>query len=86
MAKAKKTSEIRIRIGLDEGNVPEKIVWKASDGPQAAKAQEAKAMLLALFDRDNKETFKIDLWTKEMQVMEMDRFFFCTSIFLMIIL
>lgn len=78
MRKVKKTSDIKIRIRLDEGNVPERITWSASDGPQAGNTQEAKAMLLALFDRENKETFKIDLWTKEMQVMEMDRFFFQT--------
>jgi gliding motility-associated protein GldC len=42
------------------------------------KSQEAKAMLLAFFDKETKDTLKIDLWTKEMQVMEMDRFFYQT--------
>lgn len=74
----KKKSEIKIRIGLDEKNVPEQIKWRSSDGPQAGKTQEAKAMLLSLFDKDHLDTFKIDLWTKDMQVMEMDRFFFQT--------
>ena len=31
-------------------------------------------MLLSLFDADHQETLKIDLWTTEMQVNEMDRF------------
>ena len=31
-------------------------------------------MLLSLFDKDDLDTLKIDLWTKDMQVMEMDRF------------
>jgi gliding motility-associated protein GldC len=35
-------------------------------------------MLLALFDRETLDTLKIDLWTRDMQVMEMDRFFFQT--------
>lgn len=78
MKKANKKSEIRIQIGLDEKNVPEQIRWKASDGPVGGKTQEAKAMLLSLFDKDSLETLKIDLWTKDMQVMEMDRFFFQT--------
>lgn len=74
----KKKSEIKIQIGLDEGNVPEQIKWRSSEGPNSGKEQEAKAMLLSIFDKDNLETLKIDLWTKDMQVMEMDRFFFQT--------
>jgi len=35
-------------------------------------------MLLSIFDRESMETLKIDLWTKDMQVIEMDRFFFQT--------
>ena len=40
--------------------------------------EECKAMLLSLFDKDTEETLKIDLWTKDMQVVEMDRFFYHT--------
>lgn len=71
-----KKKEIRIRVGLDDENVPEAINWKADD--QKGPAQPCKAMLLALFDKKTNETLKIDLWTKEMQVVEMDRFFFQT--------
>lgn len=35
-------------------------------------------MLLSLFDKDHLDTLKIDLWTKKMEVQEMDRFFFQT--------
>ena len=35
-------------------------------------------MLLSFFDEESKDTLKIDLWTTEMQVIEMDRFFFQT--------
>ncbi len=73
----KKTS-IHIEIDLDKENVPAGIRWKASDGPQGPEAHDAKGMLLAFFDAQNLETFKIDLWTKDMQVIEMDRFFFQT--------
>ena len=38
--------------------------------------QPCKAMLLSLFDKKTKDTMKIDLWTTEMQVVEMDRFIF----------
>lgn len=74
----KKNSQIRINIGLDEKNVPIKIKWEADDSPNKGKPSECKAMLLSLFDQENLDTVKIDLWTKEMQVNEMDRFFFQT--------
>ena len=35
-------------------------------------------MLLSIFDKEPLDTLKIDLWTKEMTVAEMDRFFFQT--------
>ena len=42
------------------------------------KNKEIKAFLLSMFDADTKDTLKIDLWTKDFQVMEMDRFFYQT--------
>ena len=68
------TSDIEIKIGMNEEKMPVRIDWDASDNPNGRQA--AKAMLLAFFDEATKDTFKIDLWTTEMQVMEMDRFFF----------
>ncbi|PSR13611.1 MAG: gliding motility protein GldC [Bacteroidetes bacterium] len=70
------TSDINIKIGLNEEKLPVRIDWDAADNP--AGGQVAKAMLLSLFDDESKETLKIDLWTNDMQVMEMDRFFFQT--------
>jgi gliding motility-associated protein GldC len=74
----KRTSTIEIKVGLDEQNIPDKIEWKAEDKGQEATTTEAKAMLLSVFDKENLETLKLDLWTKEMQIIEMDRFFFQT--------
>lgn len=68
---------IQIKVTLDEDNLPENIEWKADD-QQDSKGQACKAMLLAFFDKHSKDTLKIDLWTKDMQVNEMDRFFFQT--------
>ena len=73
-----KTSDIHLSVKLDESNVPTKIHWSAGDSPTGPTQAEAKAFLLSIFDKDNKDTLKIDLWTKEMQVHEMDRFFFQT--------
>ncbi|NND35403.1 MAG: gliding motility protein GldC [Saprospiraceae bacterium] len=72
----KKTSQISINIELGDDKIPEHISWSAPDQNQLD--QPVKAMLLSLFDGQNKQTLKIDLWTKEMQVVEMDRFFYQT--------
>ena len=68
-------SKIEINVILDENKVPEMIEWKSTD--QAEEGfKEVKAMFVSLFDKETLDTFKIDLWTKELQVMEMDRFVF----------
>jgi gliding motility-associated protein GldC len=71
-----KSSSIHIRVGLDEQEYPAEIEWHSDENP--SEKQLCKAMLLSLFDAENRETVKIDLWTSDMQVMEMDRFFFQT--------
>jgi gliding motility-associated protein GldC len=71
------SSSITINISLDNDRIPESIHWSATD-LAGDTMNEAKAMLLAFFDKESKDTLKIDLWTKELQVMEMDRFFYQT--------
>lgn len=78
MKKVVKSSEIKVKIGLNEQNFPVRIDWISQDNPNGPKEQECKAMLLSLFDKSQRETLKIDLWTTEMQVNEMDRFFYQT--------
>ena len=68
----KKRSTITVEIGLDEEKMPVEIKWKASDNKGPSEA--CKGMLLSLFNERTKETMKIDLWTNDMQVVEMDRF------------
>ncbi len=72
----KEKSQIKIDITLGENRIPESIKWSAPD--QEKFDEGAKAMLLSFFDEKNRETLKIDLWTKDMQVVEMDRFFYQT--------
>ena len=78
MEKIAKSSRILIEVGLDEQNIPVQIEWEAEDRNGKPKRQACKAMLVSFFDKESKDTFKIDLWTKEMQVIEMDRFVFQT--------
>jgi len=67
-----------LEIGLNDANFPESITWKSTDNPSPTGKTECKGMLLSLFDTEYKDTFKIDLWTTDMQVVEMDRFMFQT--------
>lgn len=71
-------STIQLRVGLDQEQVPVYMDWHAEDSPDTPEAVESKAFLLSIFDKANKDTFKIDLWTQEMQVNEMDRFMYQT--------
>ena len=66
-------SEINIKVGLDENKVPEEIFWSADDGD--IKDMEAKAVFLSAWDSNTKDTYKINLWTKEMPINEMKQFY-----------
>ncbi len=67
-----KKSDIRISVTLDQNNIPEDIQWQAESQEEL---QPVKAFSLALWDDSQKGTLKIDLWTKDMEVYEMKRFF-----------
>ena len=69
---------IAIDVTLDENKHPEKLEWNSTANPEGTPAKECKAMLLSLFDKDHLDTYKIDLWTSDMQVAEMDRFMYHT--------
>lgn len=71
-------SEIKITVELDENRVPENLTWSAQDG--GVNNEEAKAMLLSIWDNNAKETLRIDLWTKDMPVDEMKQFFHQTLV------
>lgn len=67
------TSKIEFNVGLDENKIPEKISWTAKDNN--IKDQEAKAMLISVWDPNAKDTLRLDLWTKDMPLDEMKYFF-----------
>lgn len=72
------TSEIKFLIELDENRIPEKLTWSAEDG--GVELEEAKAMMLSVWDSNVQETLRIDLWTKDMPVDEMKLFFHQTLV------
>ena len=68
-----KSSEIKIDVELNENNLPTNINWSAEDG--AIKDENASAFLLSIWDPKEKNTMKIDLWTKDLSIEEMKQFF-----------
>ena len=72
------TSEIKIVVELDENRVPEKLTWSAQDG--GVEKEEAKAIMLSIWNSKIQETLRIDLWTKDMPVDEMKLFFHQTLV------
>jgi len=67
-----KKSEIKFTVTLNEKNMPEKIDWSASD---TQKTSSSKAIMIGLWDENEKNTLRIDLWTRHMMVDEMKQFF-----------
>ncbi|WP_406684843.1 gliding motility protein GldC [Seonamhaeicola sp. MEBiC1930] len=72
------TSKIELNVELDENKVPEKLSWSAQDG--GIDNEEAKAMMLSVWDSNTQESLRIDLWTKDMPVDEMKVFFHQTLV------
>jgi gliding motility-associated protein GldC len=72
-------SSIQIQVSLDDQKIPEDIAWNASD-TSADNTRKAKAFLLSLWDGQEKTALRIDLWTKDMMVDEMEDFFYQTLV------
>ena len=70
-------STISIDVTLDEKNIPDQILWKATDSTADA-GQKARAMMLSFWDGADKSALRMDLWTKEMMVDEMADFYYQT--------
>jgi len=68
-------SKIVFDVELDKDHVPEKITWSATDNPQGDTPSETKAVSIALWDQAQKHSLRIDLWSKDMPVDEMKKFY-----------
>lgn len=73
------SKKINIEVLLDDQNVPEDIKWKATD-LQGFDEASCRSMILSLWDHTNKDTLRLDLWTKDMTVDEMKIFFHQTLV------
>lgn len=67
-----KTSEIKFTVKVDENNLPISIDWDASDAGEKSKC---KSVMIALWDAKEENTLRIDLWTKDMMIDDMKKFF-----------
>lgn len=69
-----KNSEINFTVELDDKNVPERIYWNATEKEDDGLS-ETKSISISLWDHFHKNTMRIDLWTKDMPMDEMKRFY-----------
>ena len=72
------TSKITFKVELDENKVPEEISWTAEDG--GIDNEASKAIMLSVWDHKQKDTLRMDLWTKDMPVDEMKQFYHQTLV------
>jgi gliding motility-associated protein GldC len=72
-----KQSDILIRVELDERHHPANIHWQVQDS-DIAGMNACKSIMLSIFDSAEKGTLRIDLWTREMTVNEMQQFMYET--------
>ena len=71
-------SKIELNVELDENRIPEHLSWSAEDG--GVNNEEAKALMLSVWDHRAKEALRIDLWTKDMPLDDMKVFFYQTLV------
>ncbi len=64
--------QIIIDVQSDAQHLPEKIIWQV---PQAFEKGESKAMALSLWDGKENNTLRMDIWSKDMSIDEMKKFF-----------
>lgn len=77
--KSSKTKRIEIEVDLDEKEIPQSIRWGADDQSDDTSV-DCRAMILSMWDHNNKDTLRLDLWTHNMTVDEMKIFFHQTLV------
>ncbi|MGB1247482.1 MAG: hypothetical protein ACPG4Z_01260 [Chitinophagales bacterium] len=75
--KIKNTEEIKIKVGLDESNVPVDLKWQATDTEHQA-LNDCKAVNISIWDPVEKNSLGINLWTTDLRVEEMHSHYFRT--------
>ncbi len=68
-------SKINFHVSLDEERVPQNISWEATESGTDGR-KPCNAVMMSIWDPKENTTLRIDLWTKEMLVDDMKRFFY----------
>lgn len=63
-----KKSEMKFVVTFDDNNVPEKIEWSS---PDSQGEHSTKSLMISIWDAQQRNTLRLDLWTKQMTVDEM---------------
>lgn len=72
-----KKAEIKFTIELDEDNIPDAIYWEATEADFSGK-KPCDSIMISIWDREERNALSIDLWTKSMEVGEMNAHFYLT--------
>ena len=67
-----KNSEIKFNVTVDENHLPVEIKWEAEG---AGEKSTCKSAMIAIWDAKENNTLRVDLWTKDMMVDEMKKFY-----------
>jgi len=67
-----KKSELTFSVSLDDNKLPHEIEWASSESGEKGNA---KAVMISIWEKNEENTLRIDLWTKDMMVDEMKVFF-----------
>lgn len=73
-----KTSTIKLTVDQNQDTV-HRIRWEADEAQQPG-VNEARAMILALWDHAARSSLRIDLWTHDMSIDDMNDFVFQTLV------
>ena len=69
-----KESLINFKIVLDNEGIPDEIKWNATD-TDFEEDKDTRAISIATWDHQLQNSLRMDLWTKQMSVEEMKRFY-----------
>lgn len=70
---ASRNADITFRVTLDADRLPAAIEWSATDAP-GNTPESTRAVLLSVWNGEEKKAMTIDLWTKDMLADEMKVF------------
>ena len=70
-----RTANINFEIKLNASDIPEQIRWSATEAPFEGY-KESRAIMISIWDAQDKQSLNIDIWTDKMIIGEMNAFFY----------